>query len=617
MYSLDTGNGSNLCQDPSCLLQPFAGLCHRDPSLDACWMLNVVNGCTVIYTNICGASSETQQISINSCQVIYQCWFPFKNKSVCFYLHSGVSTQPIELLYLASMNVEEARWVLLPSRESVFTPGRYTGAISLSVGLFGTVNIESDSDAAVFLIGKGNGVHRIELLFMPVPVDRRFTPVCEEGHKVIHVLATWHDVLVICDNKAYWINIGKWSKPIEIALPEPSIWTFTGATTNPYVLETSGGSVGLIAQSAADGTVYCFTVSPPSQYPLQCGVILNVTLTHGMLITRGDISNTQFLALFDGYVIGVMNMSSNHWYETVTTDFCHPQDDCLFIQGDVVYIGSGQRTMILDKDTFEIITTQDVDLCEVLSMNSLTYSHKEVLSPSPISSNSLTSTVVGSSFAIIQTTTISFTATSTGTASLYSIFTQATTFNINLPTSTTSDVDATVDPTTVDSAGVDSTTADLTISGPYNTESPSVNNTIPTNTAKSSEIDTKSKFYTISIIIALGTLAGLLGFVVILLAAKRYYCTRKLETDYREKVIHRVTEDEIICEVTEDGDTGLESAIQPASDSDELGGEVVMPPTETGMYEPTSTTTTITEKTTTQTATMNTSQKVFVSTQHS
>ena len=276
-YTLDTDNGfnnSNSCQGSSCLLQPFAELCRRDPLLSACWMLNIVSGCIIIYTNICGADSETQQILINNCRVIYHCEFPFENKSVCLYLYSRVSTEPNELLYLASMTVEKTRWVLLHSHVSIFTPGQYAGTISFSVDLYGTFDIESDSDTAVFLIGKGYVLHRVELLFMPAPVNRRFTPVCEEGHRVIHVSATQHDVLVICDNKAYWINIGKWSKRFEITFSEPSIWTFTGATTNLYVAETSNSSVGLIAQSTANSILYCFTVSPPSQYPLQCGSII-------------------------------------------------------------------------------------------------------------------------------------------------------------------------------------------------------------------------------------------------------------------------------------------------------------------------------------------------------
>ena len=345
-----------------------------------------------------------------------------------------------------------------------------------------------------------------------------------------------------------------------------------------------------------------------------------MTLTRGMLINGGNVSDTQFLVLLDGYVIGVVTMSSNYSYETVTTDFCHPQDNCLFVQGDVVYIGSGRRTMILDKDTFEVITTYDVGLCEVLSINSLTNPHKEVLSPS---TNALASTVVSNSFAIIHTTTtaVSSTATSTGTTSLYPIVTHAATSNVNLNTST-SDVDLiSVDPSTTTSA--DSTTVNLTntsvaqtMSEPYNTELPSISpTTILTNTTDSSDIDAKLEFNIVAwgiLAVILTLIFGLILCVVIMLVAKKFSNMRlsKLRMDQQEKMLHQITQNGRSCK---------KPVIQSESgDGDKQGGEVVMIPTDTKMYEQTSsTTTTIVMEKTTTTRNINPVSQVFVSTQHS
>ena len=572
------------------------------------------SSCNVTYTAISDSPIlEAQQtISIDNCRTIYVCWFVFENESVCLYhqMTSGIPAKPNEQLYLAVMTVEEGNWVLLPYPNSVFTPGQYPGTISSSVGLYGIIDDESDSKAAEFLIGKGRYVHRVKLLFLSSPAERRFTKVCDTDHRVIHVSATKHDVLVVCDNKVYWIRIGKWWKPAEVTPPELTEVTFTGASVNCFISESSDTSIGLIAQNMGGNTEYCF-IGRQSQHTMShCGVISNASLSHGIFNTSDD---TQFLTLLDGDV-GVISMSSNDSYETIGIDFCYTQDNCLLVlTKSNIYIGNEQKTTILDRKTFGVFTTRNVSVYEMLLM----IERQLVESPSPTSTIPLTSITVRNSSAIIQTTTtspVSISSTSTLKSITASTSTTGdissgsgsgitTASKINVPhTSTSAVTSINVNVTTNSTTGTRSEPSRTNI-----VETPSVvDDATANNTANNSEIDTKSEFSALNIIIGIPAVLGLfililLAVIIIAMLVARHYKMKSLGFVHREKIEKKHQGQEL----------SQMDAVQSQSDSGKPGGEVVMTPTDIEMYELASANTSKPAVTQT-TGNTNTRQKVLV-----
>ena len=586
-------------QSSFCLRQPFGELCNEGSVINSEWILRVSSSsstCNVIYTAISNSRTpEEQTISIDNCQTIYDCWLVFENESVCLYHHMspGIPSEPNEQLYLVSMTVQEGNWVLLPYPESVFTHGQYAGTISSSVGLYGTFDVESDSKAAVFLIGKGQNVHRVKLLFPPAPVERRFTKVCDWYHRMISVSTTNHDVLIICDNKMYWIEIGRWWKPVEVTPPELTEVTFTGTSVNCYISESSGTSVGLITLNNAGNTEYCF-VNPSSQHTIShCGVISNVSLSLGLLV-RINISDTRFLAFFDGDV-GVISISSNGSYETIGVDFCNAQNNCLLIPtGNRIYIGNEQKTVVLDRETLGVITTHNDSVSEVLLM-------MESVARQPSPTNALTSTAVSNNSATIHTTTSTVSTVSTSSTSAL--------VSVNASTSMTGDIssgDATTPKiimhTSVKSVNVNITADPTTgtISKPSKTSMiespPAVDDAIYNNTANHSDIDAKSEFGILHIFIGISLVLGLFIFILLLviitivLIARCYQKKlRFFKTDHREKI-------EMRCHIGQGQKLSQTDVARSVSDSGRPGGEVVMSPTDIDMYELTSpdTSTTVT-----------------------
>ena len=609
-------------QDASCLQQPFAELCNRNPVVMGRWMLHIVDGCTVIYTNIHSTSSAVQQtILLNNCRAIYQCWFAFENESVCFYYKSSneIPAEPNALFYLVLMAVRDGVWVLLHSPESVFTPGHYAGTISSSVDLYGTIDDESDSKAAVFLIGKKRYVYRIELLFLPVPVAHlRRAIVCEQHHRVIQIVTTKHDTLVICDNKVYWITIDPWDL-VEVTTQEFTDVIFTRASFIAYISESSDTSIGLIALNNFNNTTYCF-IGRPSQHPLgQCGVISNVSLSHGLLITRNDIANTQLLALFGGEIsmfIGVISTSSSNSYETINTDFCHPQDNCSLVQTENnVYIDNEQEeTMLLDRATLEVIATYNINVYEVLPMvENATHQHTDLPSPSP--SNTSTSTIMVNSntsvtYLTVQITTSTDVTVKTISVSLTSALAFSTvsttmpsasisvtsTSNIDMDTSSTSDMNISTDPTT------DAATTSEPSGGTSATESSSgANNTNNTISNNVTDPDTRPESGSGMLVIVITVASVLILFILLLVGgifAGKCYDVRLSKSCSPKRSIPQ---------------TEAQQSDNYA-DKIESRGEMVMPTHDTKIYVPLSsnTSTKTTKITTMVETTVNTEHKILV-----
>lgn len=586
------------------------------------------------YTAIRHSNSEVETISINKCRAIYDCWLVFGNASVCLYHHlvSDIPTEPNKLLYLAVMSVREGKWRQLQSPQTVFTYRHYTGTISSSVDLYGTINAESDSEAAVFLIGKERNLYRVKLLFLGTG-GHRYTTVCGQHHKVIKVSATKHDVLVVCDNHVYWVSTGNWN-PVLVTPQEFTGVTFTETSVNSYISGNSSISVGLIAVNSAGNFKYCF-IGPPSQHPLNhCGMIPNVFLTYGILVTRSDISDTRFLALFNGSILAVINMSSNESYVTISTDFCYLLDDCYLLQTeDMVYAGNQWKTMVLYRETLSINATWNAGMFEVLPVieNALDR-HAELPSSSPTSTNASATVMVNESSVVTQTNTTTSTAqksittstivttATTGTISVIGTHVntstaapKSVTTSIQFGTTTTSmisvhapstsmNIDVTTDTTTVTTGSVLSKTSAV--------ESPSAtDNAISTNIIDTAETNTKSELALIIIIIIILLLVIfilLLIMIAFLIARKaRKYRSIKLKafgTGHRERIERKHHDKE-------------PSGMQSENDSGKPGGEVVMTSTDTGMYELSSTTTITTRTTVTQTTettgTTNTNKKIL------
>ena len=554
------------------------------------WMLHVVDGCTVTYTNIHNTSLEAQQtISINNCGAIYACWFAFENESVCFYykFSNDIPAEPSELLYLVSMSVQEGMWVLY-SPESVFTDRQYPGTISSSVDLYGMIDDESDSKGAVFLIGKGQNVHRVELLFLPVPVEQRLVRVCEQHHRVIQVVTTMHDMIIVCDNNMYWIIIDHWV-PVKVTPQELTEVTLTGTSVNAYISVSSGTSIGLVAVNNANNTNYCF-IGQPSQQPLsRCGVISNVSLSHGLLITRNNILDTQLLALFDEDIIGVINMSSSNSYETIDTDFCY-QNNCLLVQTEnMIYIDNEQKTMVLDRETFRVIATHNAGVYEVLPMmESAARQHTDLPSPSPTSTNTLTLTMVGN----VTSLTIQTTTSTSVTAKTINIFSTFALKSITVSTtmaSTSTDVTSTsiIDMDTFSTSDMKSINTDVTADAATTTtsepsetnavESPSgVNNTINNvtdpDTRSGSGTESPSGMLVIFITV-ISVLTLLILLLVMGLLAGKYYNVKRSRVCSSKRGLQEIPQTEAQQSESEAGKTRSKS-------------EMVMPLHETEIYLP-------------------------------
>ena len=573
--------------------------------------------CDVTYTPISNshAPEAEQTISFDNCRTIYTCWFAFESESVCLYDHmtSGFPSEPNERLYLALMTVQEGNWILLPHPISVFTPGQYAGTISSSVALYEMIDDESESKAAVLLIGKGRHVHRIQMLFQPSPVERRLTEVCDRDNRVIHISVTKHDVLVVCDNKVHWMIIGKW-KPVDVTPPELTGVTFTGTSVNCYI---SNNSTGLIAHNTAGNTEYCFVGQPSQDMLSQCGVVPNASLNHGLFI-----NDTHFLALFDGDV-GVVFMLTNDSYETIDVDFCHPQDNCLLVlTKNMVYIGNEQKTMVLDRETLEVITVRNVSVYEMLPMI-----ERQVV-PSPTSTTASTSTTANNSSTITQTTTFpintsstsalkSITTSTSKTDDVSSSLTRLTT-TINMPTSTSAmkstNVSITTNPATTETR--------LKPSKTRMAESPPpVDDTSSNNTANNPENDTKSEFGALSIIIGISIVLGLfilillLVIVITLLVAKcrNMKLSRLVKMNHQEKIEDHRQKPLMKPHMNQGQKLSETDTARSQSDNGKPGGEVVMTPTDIEMYklESTDTSTTVTSTVTQTTGNNMTKNKVY------
>ena len=566
------------------LQQPFS---NDGPVINNQWMLRVwpPGICNVTYTAISNNRTPEQTISIDNCRTIHACWLVFESEAVCLYDHmtSGIPLEPNEQLYLALMMVQEGNWTLLPYPISVFTPGQYVGTAT-SVGLYETIDDEYESKAAVFLIGKGIFFYRVKLFFQPAPVERRFTKVCDQDHRVICISVSENNVLAVCDNKVQWMMVGQW-KRIDVTPPELTGVTFTETSVDCYI---SNNSTGLITRNTAGNTEYCFIGQPSQDTLSQCGVIPNASLSHGLFI-----NDTHFLALLDGDIdVGVVSTLTNDSYKIIGVDFCH-QDDCwLVLTKNRIYIGNEQKTMVLDRETLGVISVRNVSVYEMLPMT------ERQLVPSPTSTAALTSTTTSNSSAITQTTTspVNISSTSAPKSTITSTsmtgdispgitgLTNTSTINMHTSISAVKSINVTItnDPTTA------------TIFEPSKTsmvESPTaVDHANSNSTANNS---TKSEFGALSIIIGVSTVLSLLILILLLIIAIIMCATkccktklRHLEVDHQERIETRWTQGEKLSE------TGT---VQSESDDGKPGGEVVMTQTNIEMYElPSANTSTIT-----------------------
>jgi len=340
------------------------------------------------------------------------------------------------------MFVRQGIWTLIYS-ESVFTYTDHAGVISSSVALYEMVDDESDSKVAVFLIGKKHYVYRVELtlIYFSDPGIRRPVKVCDPHHRVIHVSNTKHAVLVVCDNKVYWMKIGEWS-PVDITPQELMQLTFNETSVKVFLSEYVNISFGLISINVGGNFKYCFVgpLTNTSQHPLShCGTVLNASLTHGLLVTRNNI---QFLALLNGSTLTVISNDSN---VIINKDFCYPQDNCYLLQTEnVIYFGNQKKCRVLDRETFRTIMIYNVSVYDVLP-------YRYIVSPSSTSTNVPTSistiTMMNvntsaikptptTSIDVTHTPTVTSTSVTT-TASSSIITTRTITNDRSIPTKTT------------------------------------------------------------------------------------------------------------------------------------------------------------------------------------
>ena len=389
--------------------------------------------------------------------------------SVCLYHHLTIDIH-VELnqqLKLIWISVQDGQWVPSRSPISVFTYIDFTGAISSSVGFHVIKDAESytETAAAEFLIGKGRKLYRVVLLPPDLGVSERRRPirVCQKQHNLIQVVATKHGVLALCDNHVYWMNTVTW-KPVKIT-PQEVALNETPVTS--YMSESSNVSVGLIAVNIAGNFEYCF-INPLMQPLLsKCGMIPNVLITNGILVTRSGISDAHFLALLNGTILAVICISSNKSL-TINTDFCYPSDNCYLLQTESrIYMGNQWKTMVLDREDFGINATyQNAGMKEVMLMIEKTLHQHDVMLSSSLSS----STSIASHFTlsvIVQTaTSTDWTITSTDLIDPSSSLTITPTGLINASTDltikSTSLINASTN-LTITSTGLINTSTDLTI----------------------------------------------------------------------------------------------------------------------------------------------------------
>ena len=608
----------NPVENPGCSQQPLADLCNLGLVVNDYWILHT-SGCNLVYTAIRNGTQET--ITFDSCMTIYDCWFPFTTVSVCLYRHD-ILAEPNRQLRLAWISEEKGKWGLSQSPQSVLTYGHYAGNLSSSVDLYGIVNDESSDEAAVFLIGKEYYLLRIKLLSLGTN-ELRPTRVCERDHEVIIVSATKYDVLIVCDNEMYWMKIGRW-KPVKATPRELANVTFTRASVNSYTEEFSNTSVGLIAVNTAGNLEYCFT-GPSSQYPVdQCGVIPNVYLTRGMLVTRNNFFDIQFLAILNEGLLAVINMSSNDSYIAINTDFCYSHNCNLMVQTDsMVYIGNQQETLVLYKDTLRINATWNVGVRETLTVVENYLRQRNVkMSPSLSTSNTPISN--------IQQTTAS-TGLTTAFTSL-TMFTSLTTMSTDLINASTDLINTSTDlintsTSLIASTGLISIPIDLTTSTSSistftinssstftQTGSSIVSTTLPrisssvgnhystNNTHTDQKSETVTLVFAVVIVVALVVVIFLVLLVIILLAIRCCKCgdgvvskSNQLEMDHREVKLSQESK----------------QTKEPLQTAERNEGEVVMIPPDTGMYSQTyASMTTTTDSTVVSTASSNTTIKV-------
>lgn len=564
----------------SCTDQHFAELCSNcGVVISDRWILRVPSsGCNLVYAVPLSTTSEDQQtISINDCLVVYECWFvpEFENASVCLYhrLPNSIPAEPNEQLYLALLVVQKERWIL-QSHQSVFTYRRYTGTTSYSVDLYGTRNIESDSRAAVFLIGKDRIVYRVKLLFLE-PAERRFTTVCEQHHKVVHISSTDHDVLVVCDNGVYWIKIGEW-KSVEITPQELNNMRFIGPSVSSFMSESSNISVGLIAVGIAGNFEYCF-IGLQSRHPLErCGIIPNVSLTHGMLVTRNNIFDTQFLALLNESTLVMIHISSSNPYITINVDFCNPLRSCYLLQTNTkLYVGNQWRTMVLDRETVTVITIQNASVHEVVED---ALRHPEELPSSstnpPINTIAPTATMVDKN-PVITSSSI------TTTSIISSSSTPAVEYVTASTSETTPSTDVTATPVSVDVTTPTATSTSLKTSITTTTETtPSNDDAVSNKTAIG--IDAKSKFIIVIMAVIVVVLVVMILIVIMVLVRKCRYSYNKLfKLNYQEQIKRNLQDKKLPCKTAQ----SESNCSNPGSE-----GEVVMSSIDTAMYSVVTTT---------------------------
>lgn len=400
--SVVDGSASNqneeLEQAFDCAQQPFAGLCNPGPITSHHWILDKpTSGCNLVYSAI--RDNNEQTVSIKDCQAIYNCWFVSETASVCLYhLTIDIHVELNKQLKLIWISVQDGQWI--PSRLpiSVFTYIDFTGTISSSVGFYATMDAESytETAAAVFLIGKRHKLYRVVLLSPTQGVSERRRPirVCQKQHNLLQVVATKHGVLALCDNHVYWINAVTW-KPVKITSQEVAL---TDTLVTSYMSESSNVSVVLIAVNIAGNFEYCF-ISPLMQPLLShCGMIPNVLLTNGILVTRSDISDAHFLALLNGIILTLI--SSNESL-TINTDFCYPSDNCHLLQTENrIYMGNQWKTMVLDREDFEINAIfPNAGLKEVMLIEEKALHQHDVMLSSSLSSGS----PIATTFSVIIT----------------------------------------------------------------------------------------------------------------------------------------------------------------------------------------------------------------------
>ena len=605
-----SSDSENPAENPACSQQPLANLCNPGPVVNDHWILQVpARGCNLFYTAISNSTQET--ITIDNCLAIYNCWLPFSTVSICFYRHFTDDTpvEPNRQLKLVWISAKNGKWSLSQSPQSVLTYGHYAGNISSSVDLYGIVNDESGDNAAVFLMGKDYNLLRVKLLPLGAN-ERRFTKACGRSHEVIKVSTTKHDVMVVCDNGVYWMRIGRW-KPVKAIAGELADVTFTRASVNSYAVEYSNISVGLIAVNTDTNLEYCF-IGPLSHHPIsQCGSIPNVYLAHGMLVSRSDFSDIQFLAVLNEGLLAVINMSSNDSYVTIDTEFCYPQGDCYSVQTEnMVYVGNQQqKTMVLYKDTFRLNATWNSSVHNILPIvEKYLDQHDIQLSPSlSTSTNTLISNTMRNSEIKETTTSTGFTTTTTNLTTMSTGMT-ATSTGLTISTDL---INTSIDLTTP--TDLNSTFITINSSTSTQTDNATVNYTPPRisssagNPNSTMSNDNKSEtttlvFAIIVVVLVLVTFLGLLA-VITLLVIRYCKCGQDVSKSNHFKMDHR--------EVTLSQESIQTKA--PLQTAERNEGEVVMISPETRMYSQRCTSTMTATDSTVVSTTSNTTTKIVKS----